>query len=108
MRASKYKDLQAKMPAERQARNKLAAERMLHDLPLEELRAARELTQQELAGLLGVNQAAVSKLERRADMYVSTLARFVEAMGGKLEIRVVFPEGSVRISQFGDAPTTAA
>ena len=43
----------------------------------------------------------VSKIERRADLCVSTLARFIEAMGGELEIRAVFPEGSIRLKRFG-------
>ena len=41
-------------------------------------------------------------------MYVSTLGKFIEAMGGKLEIRAVFPTGSVRITQFEDKTKTAA
>jgi DNA-binding XRE family transcriptional regulator len=100
--ARNVKELQAKMSPERQARNKAEAERMLLELLFEELRAARQLTQESLADILHVNQAAVSKLERRADMYVSTLAKFIEAMGGQLEIRAVFPDGSVRISEFGE------
>jgi len=69
----------------------------------DELRAARELTQARLAETLGIKQATVSKIERRADLYVSTLARFIEAMGGELEIRAVFPEGPVRLKRFGEA-----
>ena len=61
------------------------------------------MTQVHLAKILGVNQAAVSKLERRADMYVSTLQDFVRAMGGELRIIAKFPEGTVEISQFEDA-----
>lgn len=46
---------------------------------------------------------------RRTDMYIGTLARFVEAMGGTLEIRACFPEGSVQIKQFSNAqPPNAA
>ena len=52
---------------------------MIVEMPLDELRAARQLTQDRLAALLNVNQSAVSKLERRADMYVSTLAGFIRA-----------------------------
>jgi transcriptional regulator with XRE-family HTH domain len=70
-------------------------------MALDELRAARELTQTHLAELFGVSQGSISRLERRTDMYVSTLAKFIEAMGGQLEIRAVFPDGSVRINQFG-------
>jgi len=97
-----YKELQARMSPERQAKNKAAAERMAVEMPLEELRAARELTQQQLAESLGVKQAFVSKLEHRTDMYVTTLAKFIEAMGGKLEIRAVFPDGAVRITHFAE------
>ena len=71
-------------------------------MPLDELRVAREMTQESLASVLGVKQASISKMERRTDMYVSTLAKFIEAMGGKLEIRACFPEGSVRIRQFSE------
>jgi transcriptional regulator with XRE-family HTH domain len=76
-------------------------------MALQELRAARELTQERLAETLGIQQATVSKIERRADLYVSTLARFIEAMGGELEIRAVFPEGSVRLKRFG-APANSS
>jgi DNA-binding XRE family transcriptional regulator len=100
MKARNFKELQAAMSPERRARNAAAAEQMLREMPLDELRAARQMTQESLASVLGVKQASISKLERRADMYVSTLARFIEAMGGKLEIRACFPEGSVCIKQF--------
>jgi hypothetical protein len=100
--ARNFKELQAKMGPERQARNRGKAEEMMVELPLAELRAARELTQQ-LAETLGVSQAAISKLERRADMYVTTLRKFIEAMGGRLEMRAVFLEGSVRILEFGES-----
>ena len=71
-------------------------------MALAELRAARDLTQEHLSDMLGVEQSAVSKLERRADMYVSTLRSFIKAMGGDLETRAVFPDGAVRITQFQD------
>jgi transcriptional regulator with XRE-family HTH domain len=69
-------------------------------MALDELRAARALTQEHLLTILGIKQSAISKLERRADMYVSTLRHLIEAMGGQLEIRAVFPDGDVRITQF--------
>ncbi len=76
-------------------------------MALDELREAREMTQVHLAKILGVNQAAVSKLERRADMYVSTLQSFVKAMGGELKITARFPEGTVEINQFEDVKKVA-
>ena len=71
-------------------------------MPLDELRQARNMTQVHLAKILKVNQAAVSKLERRTDIYVSTLQDFVKAMGGELTITARFPEGTVEITQFED------
>jgi hypothetical protein len=50
---------------------------------------------------LRINQAGVSKIESRSDIFVSTLRKAIEAMGGKLEIRAKFPAGEVRIRQFG-------
>jgi transcriptional regulator with XRE-family HTH domain len=80
--------------------------RKVHDLEegmaLHELRRARERSQEELARQLKVGQPAVAKLERRTDMYVSNLRRYVEALGGSLEIRARFPEGSVAITNFSD------
>ena len=100
--AKNFKELQTKMAPEARARSEQKAERMIEEMALDELRAARSMTQEHLARILGVKQAAISKLERRADMYVSTLSDFVAAMGGQLEIRAVFPgHGVVRVKQFG-------
>ena len=68
----------------------------------EEHRLARQLSQETLAESLGIDQSGVSKLERRADLYVSTLRRYVEAMGGSLEIVARFPDGEVRIAGLGE------
>ncbi|HEY1894987.1 MAG TPA: XRE family transcriptional regulator [Terracidiphilus sp.] len=70
-------------------------------MPLDALRDARQLTQVQMAQLLKISQGAVSKVERRTDMFVSTLRNYVRAIGGDLEIRAVFPEGDVLIDQFG-------
>jgi transcriptional regulator with XRE-family HTH domain len=69
------------------------------EMALDELRASRDMTQVRLAKILGVNQAAVSKLERRGDVHLSTLQDFVKALGGKLKISAEFPEGKVEIKQ---------
>ena len=98
--AKNFKELQAKMPPEAHAKAKAEAEKIIREMPLHELRAARLLTQEHLAKVLGINQSAVSKIERRTDMYVSTLADFVRAMGGRLEIMAIFPDGAVSITQF--------
>ena len=108
MMARKFKELRGKMSAESRARSEAKTRRMIDEMALDELRAARQMTQEHLATLLNVNQSAISKLERRADMYVSTLADFIRAMGGKLEIRAVFPEGAVRLTRLGEETRTAS
>ncbi len=105
--AKSFKTLKAKMSPQVRARAEKKAEKLLEEMPLYELRAARKLTQEKLAVALCVKQAAVSKLERRTDMYVSTLREFIEAMGGELEITARFPEGAVRINQFEDVDAAA-
>lgn len=72
------------------------------EMPLRELRRARSLTQRELAESMNVQQPAVARLERRADMYVSSLRSYIEALGGKLRIVAEFPDGEVNITSFSD------
>jgi len=101
--ARNFKELRSKMSAAAQGRSREKASRMIDTMALDELRAARSMTQEQLANVLGVKQAAVSKMERRTDMYISTLRGVIKAMGGQLEIRAVFPDhGAVEIQQFGD------
>jgi len=70
---------------------------------LQELRKASTCSQKQLANILDVNQAAISKLERRTDMYVSTLRSFIEGMGGRLDIIATLPhKPPIRINQFQD------
>jgi predicted transcriptional regulator len=71
-------------------------------MPLNELRNARGLTQEMLAEAMHIQQPAVAKMERRTDMYISTLRSHIRAMGGELEITARFPDGSVKISNFSD------
>jgi DNA-binding XRE family transcriptional regulator len=89
--ARNFKELEEKMSPERRARAKVMTEQLRREMPLEELRAARDLTQTSLAKILDVGQSEISKIENRTDMYVSTLASYIEAMGGQLEICAVFP-----------------
>ena len=98
--ATKFCDVRERLSPERQQRIRERTQELLGELPLQELRQARALSQEELAEVLGLNQATISKLERRTDMYLSSLRRFVEAMGGELEITASFPEGRVRIQLF--------
>ncbi len=92
-----FNELRKTMSPERRRRNEDATAKMLSELTLEELRQAREL-----ARILNVGQPAVAKMERRADMYVSNLRRYVEALGGTLEITARFPDGAVSIRNFSE------
>lgn len=98
--AKSYDILRNKMSTEARAKAKAKADVMMQEMLLSELRQARKLSQEKIAASLKVKQGAISKLERRTDMYISTLRGFVKAMGGDLEITVRFPEGSVKINQF--------
>lgn len=79
---------------------------LLAEMPLHELRRVRSLTQRDMAKMLKVNQPAVSKLEQRADMYVSSLRSYVEAVGGQLKIVAEFPEGEIAITDFSNVEET--
>ena len=76
---------------------------LVAEMPLHELRRARAMTQRDLARTLNVNQPAVSKLEQRTDVYVSSLRSYIEAVGGRLKIVAEFPEGEVAITNFSEA-----
>ncbi|SPF48798.1 conserved hypothetical protein [Candidatus Sulfopaludibacter sp. SbA4] len=76
--ARKFKELQAKMSPASIASSDAAYQRLKQEMALEDLRGALRLTQQQLAETLEVDQSAISKLERRTDMYVSTLERFID------------------------------
>ena len=103
-----FETLRAKMSPQARERSRTLAARYRAEMALDELREARAMTKVHLAKVLGVNQAAVSKLERRADMYVSTLHDFIKAMGGELKITARFPEGTVEINQFKAVKKSAA
>ena len=107
--AKKFSELRAKMLPESRARSEAKAEQYRKDMALDELREAQNMTQEHLAKVLHVRQSAISKMERRTDMYVSTLQSFVKAMGGELHIEAVFPQGGrVEIKQFRRTRKAAA
>jgi len=97
-----FSELTKSFTPERKARVAAKVSELKADMPLSELRQARERSQKELARALKVGQPAVAKLEKRADMYVSNLRRYITALGGSLEITARFPEGVVNITNFSD------
>ena len=93
MKNRNWHELKARMTPEARARVDARVARTLASLPLPEMRKAIGLTQAELAANLETGQGTVSKLERAADMYLSTLRKYVEALGGELHLVAWFPEG---------------
>ena len=97
-------EIMAGLPAERRAKIEARAAE-LHD-EVEGLKALRLLTersQEQIAQSLGVKQPSVAKIEQQTDLYLSTLRRFVEAAGGKLELRVELPgKGVLHLTGLGE------
>ncbi len=97
--AKSFKNLRDKMsPESKKISNKLAQD-LRQEIGLNELRNVLEISQEELGELLNKKQAAISRLERRSDMHISTLRAFIKALGGELEIIASFPDASYHIKQ---------
>ena len=95
-----FSELTRNFTPERRRRIDAMKAELLAEMPLHELRRARALSQRDLAEKLKVNQPAVAKMERRTDVYVSSLRSYIEAAGGRLKIIAEFPEGEVSITNF--------
>jgi ribosome-binding protein aMBF1 (putative translation factor) len=98
--AKSFNLLRQKMKPESEKRAREKTAQLLKEMPMNELRQARQMSQERLAEMLGKKQASVSKIEHRTDMYISTLRSYIEAMGGQLKIVAHFPDGDVVINQF--------
>jgi len=97
-----FNELTKSFTPARRARVAAKAAVLRETMTLEELRKARSLSQEEVASALTVNQPAVAKLEKRGDMHVSNLRRYIEALGGTLEITAHFAETTVVINNIGE------
>ena len=97
-----FAELRARMTPNAQAKAEAEALRLEEEMDLAEVRRALKLSQDEIAQTLQIGQGSVAKIEKRADMYVSTLRRFIEAMGGELEIVARFPDHVVKIRNFAE------
>lgn len=97
-------EVMAGLPAERRQAVEARVEDLLREVEgLRALRILAERSQEQIADGLGIKQPSVHKIERQADLYLSTLRRFVEAAGGTLELRVNLPgKGTIRLTGIGD------
>ncbi|MEN2804331.1 Antitoxin HigA1 [Mannheimia haemolytica] len=74
------------------------AQEMIREIQLSKLREELNLSQQQLATALGISQPAIAKLKQKDnDPRLSTLKRYIEAMGGKLKLAVELPTGDERV-----------
>lgn len=96
-----FRELTAGFTPDRRARVAERAARMQEEMTLDALRIARGRSQEAVAEALEIGQPAIAKLERRRDMHVSTLRRYVEALGGELELRAKFGDVTVSIIEDG-------
>ncbi|MGH8701077.1 MAG: helix-turn-helix domain-containing protein [Burkholderiales bacterium] len=88
----KFSTLRERMSPKARARAHARADAMIAEMALPELRRALKVSQEDLAKLLEVTQANVSKIESRADLHLSTLVAYIEALGGEVEILARFPK----------------
>jgi DNA-directed RNA polymerase specialized sigma24 family protein len=97
-------EVMATLPEDRRQAVEARADDLLQDVEgLRELRVLVDRSQEQIADALGIKQPSVHKIERQADLYLSTLRRFVEAAGGTLELRVNLPgKGTINLTKIGD------
>jgi transcriptional regulator with XRE-family HTH domain len=103
----KFSDLTKDFSPERRARIEARKAELREEMDLAELRRALALTQANLAETMEVQQGEISKIEKRTDLLLSTLRRFLQAMGADLEIRAVFDGRSVKIGNLSSLRETA-
>lgn len=99
-----HSEIMAALPEERRRRIEARTQELVAEVEgLKALRQLAERSQEQIAETLGVKQPSVHKIERQTDLYLSTLRRFVEAAGGKLELRVELPgKGVLHLTGVGD------
>ena len=106
MTRHKWTDIKALVRPATRYRIEAEARELSDELHLSQLRKARGLTQAAMADLLGVSQAEVSKMERRSELYIGTLRKFIEAMNGELVLAARFPDGvevPIKLTEVEDA-----
>ena len=98
-----------KLSPEREKKISERAQMLIEEeMTLRELRKVQQLTQESMAKLLGIEQDSVSRMERRADMLLSTMSSFVTAMGGSLRLIAEFPNRGPVAIRLGDLQESGA
>ncbi|WP_066522413.1 XRE family transcriptional regulator [Sphingobium cloacae] len=102
-------EIMATLPEDRRRRIEARTQELVAEVEgLKALRQLAERSQEQIAETLGVKQPSVHKIERQTDLYLSTLRRFVEAAGGKLELRIELPgKGVLHLTGVGDIGTNS-
>ncbi|MGH6957131.1 MAG: XRE family transcriptional regulator [Caulobacteraceae bacterium] len=99
-----HEEIMASLPKVRREKIGARTQELIAEVEgLKELRKLAQRSQAEIAQGLGIKQPSVLKIERQTDLYLSTLRRFVEAAGGKLELRVELPgKGVLHLTGVGE------
>ena len=101
--AISHKEVMAGLSPEMRTRVEAGTQELIEEeMTLRDLRSVQHLTQKSMAEILGVEQDSVSRMERRADMLLSTMSSYVEAMGGKLCLIAEFPNRRPYAVKLGD------
>lgn len=102
--ATTLREKLASLPIERREKIEAKAQQMIaEEMSLRSLRKAKLLTQEKVAELLDIRQENVSRIEKRADLLISTLRDYVGSMGGELRLIVEFPDyPPIELSGFGE------
>lgn len=104
-----HEEVMSKLSPERRERIEARTQELIEEeMTLRDLRQVQHLTQERVADLLGIEQDSVSRMERRADMLLSTMSSYVEAMGGKLRLVVEFPNRRPYLVKLGDLSNEGA
>ena len=103
--AQQWKTIKHKFTAEEHAAIKREAHAELERIGFGKLRQARQQTQIAVAEKLNIPQGAVSRMEKRSDLLLSTLREYVDALGGRLELRAVFPDANFELETLADSET---
>jgi transcriptional regulator with XRE-family HTH domain len=94
-----FKDMTSALSTERQKKIAARSQELIQgEKILRALRHKRHVTQKQLSEQMGIEQSAISRLENREDFLLSTLRTYIEALGGKLEIKACFPDEAIDLS----------